>query len=131
MLRSVCKLNKQIIADNQDEYSQEQIEVKELRQELIKQLDIPNANNDVLYNVKKRVLIEFRKADKDGSGNITKAEFCSYLKSLQLKNYTIRSLDLIWDAIDENMDGGIGSDELFVLIFPQYKKEFKGSIILF
>jgi Ca2+-binding EF-hand superfamily protein len=66
----------------------------------------------------------FYKYDSDGSGTLNKSEFRQFLEDLDIflghHTYT-----LLWSRIDVDASNSISLDELMLILFPEYKREFK------
>jgi Ca2+-binding EF-hand superfamily protein len=147
LLRAVCGVDKEIVGLVCDEIIAESKAVAEFRDRVRRKLtnqhtfgntikqsnDLFGASVDSSINhfatTSWRPHIQnvqqlFYKYDSDGSGTLNKSEFRQFLEDLDIflghHTYT-----LLWSRIDVDASNSISLDELMLILFPEYKREFK------
>jgi hypothetical protein len=71
--------------------------------------------------------VEFKKIDKDGSGDISREEFGSFYNDVMGTNLTARQLDEYFDKLDSDGNGTLSFDE-FIKVYKPMKKPKKKSL---
>lgn len=70
---------------------------------------------------------QFLSFDVDENGSLDRLEFREFLGSLNI--YIGRShFDILWEAIDLDLSGKITWDELFVVVFPEFKSDIRDEL---
>jgi hypothetical protein len=121
MLKTACKLHSDIVGTVCEECLKETQVTQDLRT-TIRQKLIDSRTPRRMW--KSYIRDQFLVYDVDDDGNLDRLEFREFLGSLNI--YIGKShFDILWEAIDLDLSGKVTWDELFVIVFPEFKSDIR------
>lgn len=124
MLKAAMQLNPDIVGAICEECIQEKNVVKDLQSRIRNILSESNTPRR-LWQV--FVRDRFLQYDVNKDGSLDQLEFREFIGSLDIFMGK-RHFDILWEAIDIDLSGSVTWDELFVIVFPEFKHDIKEEL---
>jgi Ca2+-binding EF-hand superfamily protein len=124
MLKAVIELNPDIVGTVCEECIQEQNVIKDLQARVREKLSDSNTPRRLWKVFVRDQFLEF---DVNHDGSLDQLEFREFLGSLDIFMGK-RHFDILWEAIDIDLSNAITWDELFVIVFPEFKYDIREEL---
>lgn len=122
-LKAVTDLHKEVVC----RVCEEAVEAEEIQDKVrLKVYEVldPNLQSSALLS---SVKLRFDSIDVDGSGEIDKKEFRTFLGTLSV-NLSKEKFDILWSVVDYDLSGAVTCDEIVIFIFPNLKRSMRGNL---
>jgi calcium-binding protein CML len=126
LLQTVVRLHLTVVDKVCDQLIEESNVLTSMRRSIIEELEGKSSDKKFW---RKYVKDKFAEFDLSGDGYMSSAEFRNFLGSLNIFMPKER-FDIIWESVDLDQSGAITWDELFVLVFPEFKYDLKEQMVL-
>lgn len=126
LLQTVVHLHLAVVDKVCDQLIEEANVLTSMRRSITEELESKSSDRKFW---RKYVRDKFNEFDLSGDGLMSASEFRNFLGNLNIFMPKDR-FDIIWESIDYDQSGSITWDELFVLLFPEFKYDLKEQLEL-